>query len=74
METAAFLRRRGAAQYLKDRYSFGSERTLAKLACLGGGPEYRKLGSHIVVYEPQALDAWALGRLSAPKKHTSETA
>ncbi len=75
METPApFLRRRGAAKYLKDRYCIGSERTLAKLACVGGGPNYRKLGSHIVVYEPQALDAWARARLSEPRNNTSEIA
>ena len=42
MPPAQFLRRRAAGEYLKQKYGFGSEKTLAKLACLGGGPEFRK--------------------------------
>jgi hypothetical protein len=69
-----FMRRRAAANYLKDRYGHGSERTLAKLACLGGGPEFHKAGDRMVLYRPEALDAWALARISAPLKSTSEVA
>ena len=38
------------ADYLKDRYGHGSEKTLAKLACLGGGPEFHKAGERVVLY------------------------
>ena len=69
-----FLRRHEAARYLKSRFGFGTSRTLAKLACVGGGPPFRKVGSRIVLYEPAALDAWALSRISGPKQHTSEAA
>ena len=41
----AFLRRKDAADYLKNRYGFGAARTLAKLACIGGGPVFRKAGA-----------------------------
>lgn len=66
-----FLRRDAAAEYLKNRYGFGSARTLAKLAVVGGGPEYRK-ASRLVLYEPEALDAWALAKISAPQRSSSE--
>ena len=42
MHHAQYLRRRQAGEYLKGKYGFGSEKTLAKLACLGGGPDFRK--------------------------------
>ena len=35
--TSQFLRRKDAGAYLKAKYGFGSEKTLAKLACIGGG-------------------------------------
>jgi hypothetical protein len=66
-----FLRRKHAAEYLKERYGFGATRTLAKLATIGGGPVFRKAGT-IVLYEPADLDAWALSRLSAPLRSTSD--
>jgi len=44
---------------------------LAKLACLGGGPEFRKAGP-AALYEPAALDAWALGKIGGPQKSTSD--
>ncbi|MFO1102476.1 MAG: hypothetical protein U1E20_06205 [Methylocystis sp.] len=68
-----FLRRTEAAEYLKMRYGHGSPKTLAKLAVIGGGPAFRKIG-RIVVYEPAALDEWALSRMSAPIHSTSEAA
>ena len=50
------LRRKQAAEYLKGRYGVGSVGTLAKLASIGGGPIYIKLGG-AVVYDPADLDA-----------------
>jgi hypothetical protein len=66
-----FFRRNEAAAYIKERYGFGSFRTLAKLACLGGGPRFRKAG-RIVLYLPDDLDAWAQAQISAPVGSTSE--
>jgi hypothetical protein len=69
-----FMRRSAAASYLKGRYGHGSEKTLAKLACLGGGPEFHKAGERVVLYTREALDTWALKRISGPLKSTSEAA
>jgi hypothetical protein len=70
MHPAQYLRRRPAGEYLKAKYGFGSEKTLAKLACIGGGPEFRKAGN-VALYEPAKLDEWALGRISEPRHSTS---
>jgi hypothetical protein len=72
MHQIQFLRRKDAGGYLKNKYGFGAERTLAKLACLGGGPEYRKGGS-TVLYEPAKLDEWALRKIGKPQRSTSDT-
>jgi hypothetical protein len=72
MQPAQFLRRRAAAEYLKARFGFGSERTLAKLACTGGGPIFRKASESIVLYALEDLDAWALAQIGSPRRSTSE--
>ncbi len=71
MQYAHFLRRKQAGKYLKEKYGFGSERTLAKLACLGGGPEFRKAGP-MVLYEPTKLDDWALSQIGKSQHSTSD--
>lgn len=71
MPPVQYLRRKDAGSYLKTKFGFGSERTLAKLACLGGGPEFRKAGS-VVLYEPAKLDEWALAKISGPRRSASE--
>jgi hypothetical protein len=72
MTSARFLRRKDAAQYLIENYGFGSARTLAKLACISSeGPEFRKAG-RIVLYEREALDKWALAKISKPHRSTSD--
>ncbi|RTL81891.1 MAG: hypothetical protein EKK29_17215 [Hyphomicrobiales bacterium] len=71
MHDAQFLRRKAAGEYLKSKYGFGSEKTLAKLACLGGGPEFRKAGT-AALYEPAKLDEWAIAKIGAPVRSTSE--
>lgn len=71
MERARLLRRKTAGSYLKSKYDFGSPRTLAKLACIGGGPEFQYIGN-IPFYTQEKLDEWALGKLSAPVRSTSE--
>jgi hypothetical protein len=72
MHNPQFLRRKAAGDYLKSKYGFGSEKTLAKLACLGGGPEFRKAGT-AALYEPSKLDEWALARIGAPIANTSQS-
>ncbi len=71
MQTPQFLRRKAAGAYLKQKFGFGSEKTLAKLACLGGGPAFRKAGA-AVLYTHDDLDAWALAQISKPLRTTSD--
>lgn len=73
METKTYLRRSEAARYLQERYGAYTAETLAKLACVGGGPLYRKMGPY-PVYEPAHLDAWAEARMSKPVTSTAELA
>lgn len=71
MPTVQFMRRKTAGEYLKSQYGFGSEKTLAKLASVGGGPIFHKAGS-AALYKPTDLDAWATERIGAPKSSTSD--
>jgi hypothetical protein len=66
-----FLRRKAAAAYLQNKYGFGASATLAKLAVVGGGPEYHKAG-RIVLYAEAGLDTWALSKIGAARHSTSE--
>jgi hypothetical protein len=66
-----FLRRREAAEYVHHKFGFCSEKSLAKLAVVGGGPIYRKVGK-FPVYSPADLDEWASAKLSPPVRSTSE--
>jgi hypothetical protein len=65
-----YLRRRAAGKYLQEKYGFGAARTLAKLACVGGGPEFCKAG-RIALYTAESLDRWAQSKISAPFQSTS---
>jgi hypothetical protein len=71
MHPAQYLRRKAAGEYLKSKYGFGSEKTLAKLATVGGGPEFRK-AMNAALYEPEKLDEWALSKIGAPQTSTSD--
>ena len=66
-----YLRRREAAEYLQQRYGAYTLETLAKLACMGGGPQFRRLG-RFPVYTAADLDAWAMSKLSAPGASTAD--
>ena len=68
-----YLRRKFAGEYLQNKFGFGSEKTLAKLACVGGGPAFRKAGV-AVLYEVDELDRWALAKIGAPQSSTSSKA
>ena len=54
-----YLRRKQAGAYLLENYGFGSAKTLAKLATLGGGPEIFYAG-RLPLYVQEKLDDWAL--------------
>jgi hypothetical protein len=71
-DDAIFLRTAFAAAYLLTRYGEGNTQNLVKLRHLGGGPCFRKLGGRTVVYEKQALDAWAQSRLSPEISSTAD--
>lgn len=65
------LRRSAASEYLKEKW--GIERkptTLAKLACIGGGPRFQTV-NRIPLYPEAELDAWAEGLLSPLRTSTS---
>jgi hypothetical protein len=66
-----YLRRQQAAAYLLDRFGAFTSETLAKLASVGGGPTFRKIG-RFPVYTRDDLDAWADKRLSPPVSSTAE--
>jgi hypothetical protein len=72
MNNPTFLRRKAAGEYLKSKFGFGSEKSLAKLASVGGGPEFRKAGT-AALYEMEALDRWAMSRIGRPQSSTSDT-
>ncbi len=66
------LDRREASEYLLDKHGIRrSAGTLAKLACIGGGPAFRKV-NRAVIYDHSALDAYAEAITSAPHRSTSE--
>jgi hypothetical protein len=71
MQSPQFMRRKQAGEYLLAKYGFGAEKTLAKLAVIGGGPEYQIAG-RIPLYVPEDLDKWALAKISGPIRCTSE--
>jgi hypothetical protein len=71
MHPAQYLRRKQAGAYLKDKYGFGSEKTLAKLATVGGGPAIFYAG-RLPLYIQEKLDAWAQAKISPPVHSTSE--
>ena len=72
MTDQLFFNRKHAVEYLQNKYGFGNYKTLAKLACIGGGPEFRKVGSRAVVYEKIALDEWALSKIGPRRRKASE--
>ncbi len=53
-----FMRREAASRYLRDVWGIDrAPSTLAKLACTGGGPRYKKAGQ-TPLYRAEDLDAW----------------
>jgi hypothetical protein len=67
------MRRAEAAQYLREAHGIPcAPATLAKYACVGGGPVFRKASGKFPIYSREDLDAWANSRLSKPVRSTSE--
>ena len=68
-----FRSRQDAARYVREKYGVRcSPQLLAKLACLGGGPTYRKANGAQALYLDADLDAWAEARISGPRASTSD--
>jgi len=66
------LRRAEAAEYIRESWGYPlAARTLAKLACIGGGPRFRR-ASRFPLYEKEDLDAWVRAKLTRPVRSTSE--
>ena len=73
MQTAARrLRRSEASQYLLNTHGVSrTPATLAKLACLGGGPSFAKV-NNVPLYAPTDLDSWVRERMTAVVASTSQ--
>jgi len=65
------LSREETAQELTREGFTLSAKALATLASRGGGPAYRRFGRRALYRWSDALE-WAEGRLSPPRKSTSE--
>lgn len=66
------LRRDEASAYIRDHYRLPcSEKYLAKLAVVGGGPLFRK-ASRFPIYDIVDLDAWAQSRIGPKVTSTSQ--
>ncbi len=59
-----YLTRGQAAEYCIKQGLPVSTKTLAKYACVGGGPKFRKFGTMRVIYKIEDLDEWIERRLS----------
>ena len=66
------LRRWEASEHLLTQHGIAlAPATLAKLACLGGGPPFQKAG-RVPLYPVNLLDEWANARLGAVVRSTAE--
>lgn len=66
------LRRREASAYLAEVHGVQeAPATLAKKACLGGGPVFESFG-RVPYYRTESLDNYAESRLSGPRRSTSD--
>lgn len=66
------LRRQEACEYLAFVHGLVfAPSTLAKLACVGGGPSYQKSG-RIPLYPVKELDRWAIERLGGLMRNSSD--
>jgi hypothetical protein len=65
------LGRKEAAQFLTDQGYKTAPATLAKLACIGGGPPFESFGRR-PLYREADLIAWAKGRTTGLRRSTSD--
>jgi hypothetical protein len=65
------LGRKEAAQFLTERGYKTAPATLAKLACIGGGPVFQSFGRKPLYREGDLLD-WAQARTTGPRRSTSD--
>jgi hypothetical protein len=70
-DSSPLLDRKAAAELLTQKGYRTAAATLAKYACLGGGPAFRSFGRK-PLYLPADLLGWAESRTSAPRRSTSE--
>jgi hypothetical protein len=70
-EPERLLGRKEAAQFLTDQGYKTAPATLAKLACIGGGPMFESFGRRPLYREPDLL-AWAQARTTGPRRSTSD--
>ena len=63
--------RKQAAAFLSERGYRTAPATLAKLACLGGGPVFESFGRRPLYREVDLL-AWAQARTTGPRRSTSD--
>ena len=67
-----YLRRHEAARYITETWGIPcTAKSLAKLAVVGGGPEFRKAGP-FPLYEPGDLDVWCRAKIGPKQKATSD--
>ncbi len=71
MEFEYRLDRRQAAAFLTARGYRTAPATLAKLACIGGGPTFESFGRKPLYREADLL-AWAKARTTGPRRSTSD--
>jgi hypothetical protein len=68
-----YRRRADAARYVRETWGLPcSTSWLAKLAVVGGGPVFRKAG-RFPIYTDSDMDAWSQGRISGPRRSTTES-
>jgi hypothetical protein len=65
------LDRKQAAQFLTERGYRTAPATLAKLACVGGGPTFQSFGRK-PLYREAGLIAWAEAKTTGPRRSTSD--
>ena len=70
MTSKTYFSRAEAADYITAKGAPISKNTLTKLACIGGGPIYRRFGNRSL-YTLADLDAWLTERIGAPMRSTS---
>ncbi len=71
MTSPEYLRRDAAAQYLREKYGFGTPKSLAKMHCLKTGPAAFKMG-RLVLYRIEDLDAYAAAKITPANSPSAE--